>query len=135
MEAYEIQDQTAGLTGSLSQATAELLQEESSTLGGPQQEERIDVREINTFVEKIDREDGLKAPLLEIQEGLTPLVTRRRCRHSPSIHTELAELLSHELCVGDADTEPKSTDRLKVARVLPDLVDDAPSLKVVGGEY
>ena len=67
----EVQDQARNLPLVMAQAAAELLKKESRTLGGPQQNERVDEREINTLVVEVAREQNVDvlSPVNEMRHG------------------------------------------------------------------
>ena len=63
MQAHEVQDVAVRLAHHAAQATAKLLQEESPAVRGPQHQQRVDGRHIDTFVEEIHREDDVEPAL------------------------------------------------------------------------
>ncbi len=125
MRANEVQDGAMTLVGCLPEAPAELLNEQRRTLRRPQHEHRVQHRDIDTFVEEIDREDHLHAASRQVAQrsfsiGSRAVTPHGYCRDAVSI-----EVLSHEACVLDAEAEPEAAHRTGVGEAVDLLHDEA----------
>jgi hypothetical protein len=109
MMTHEIQDSAVRLALASAKATAELLQEQRRTVGGPQEEKRVDVRQIDPFVEKVHGKEDVDPTGSQIAERLLALVGRRVRPYCCGLNAVLSEYASHETRMLNADAESKST--------------------------
>jgi hypothetical protein len=66
--AHEIENGALPLAMALAQSSSQLLEEQRGTVGRAQQEERIDERHINAFIEQVDGEEYVDAARSEVIE-------------------------------------------------------------------
>ena len=135
MVADEVEHGAERLPAGPSQAAAELLQEEGRALGRAQEQQGVDVRDVDTFVEQVDGEDDVDSPGVEIAQRRRSLVHRAVTPDRNGRYPDRAELLGHEARVHDRDAEAERLDRREVVRLEAHLFDDASRPRVIGGQH
>ena len=75
--ADEVQHGDAVLALEAAQAAAKLLQEDERAFRGPEEQQRVDLGQVDAFVEQVHREQRPDAPGAQVQQRL---LARRRCR-------------------------------------------------------
>ena len=105
------------------QAAAQLLHEDRHRLGGPQEQDQVDDRDIDAFIEKVDGEQHAQPPGSERRYGFRsverPLTGVDRSRGD----TRRIECRSHAVCVLDRHTEAQRRPRWMLAVTLDDQGD------------
>jgi hypothetical protein len=132
VDADEVEHRAERLVLRFPEPSAELLQEEGRALGRPQHEHGVDVRDVDTFVEQVDREHGSHAPLREIAQGSFSLGPRAVAPDRDRLDSVATEVLGHESCVLDAHAEAETAHRRWLGMV-GDLLDDEPGPGVGAG--
>jgi hypothetical protein len=75
--ADEVENGAGALVAGFAKSSAELLQEECGALSRPQHQDRVDRRDVDTFVEEVDGEDHADPSVGEVaQRSLPSLVGR-----------------------------------------------------------
>ena len=103
-----------------SQAAAELLEEDGRALGRPEEEDGVDLRHVDAFVEEVDGEETLTVPARSVAQRAA-----RDRRWSVSADTAIegrpasVNSLRHELGVRDAHAEAERAHRRRVGDACP----------------
>src|ERR1035437_997610 len=105
----EVENCQAVFSLGLAQSTAELLQEDCCTLCWPEEEHRVDLREVEAFVEEVDREQDVHLPLYEPPARRISHVARRISGDRKGRKAMFRKPFRHELCVLHRCAEAKST--------------------------
>ena len=77
MMAHEIENRALQLAVTLAQPSSQLLEEQRGTVGRAQQEQRVDDRHVNAFIEQVDGEEHVDAARRQIFERALALGRRR----------------------------------------------------------
>lgn len=134
MLAYEVQHRADRLTSRLAQASTELLEKQRRALGWSKHQQCVDGRNINSLVEEVDGEQRLYATLSEVTQRSTSLIAGTVAPNRDALHASLLEAICHEASVPNADAEAQRSHVRRIAHLLSDLLDHAPSPRVVGGQ-
>src|SRR5947208_15182178 len=95
----EVEDREAVLAVGSSQATTELLKEDSRALGRSQEEHGVDIGKINAFVEQIHAEDTLDVTQPKRLEACPPFGLGGLCGDCDRSDPRPGQLARHELGV------------------------------------
>src|SRR5690606_34978195 len=98
---------------------AELLQKYRHALCWAQQQDRIDLRDVDAFVEYVDREDHVDPAGPQIGDRGTARLSARIAEHGSSRHPRGIEPLGHETRVLHAGTEAERSYPGKIDDLLP----------------
>jgi hypothetical protein len=135
--ANEIEDGQAGLAGPsrMPETTTQLLQEHRGALGWSQEEHRVDLRDIDAFVEEVYREDHIHAPLTQCPKRIFSFFSTRAGRDSTSGYPCIVELLRHEFSMGNAYAKTKRSHGFGVTHTVAELLENEAHAHVVAGEH
>ena len=129
----EIEHSEDALSISPAQPTPYLLQEDSCALGGPKQKDRVNLRNVDTFVKDVDGKDGPQFPTAKPTHRLStivgvrfPIKSRRRqpCR---------VELICHESCVMNSDAKSEGSHFSWIEYPLANSANDSLSADMIPG--
>ena len=133
--ANEVEHRADRLPIEPAEAAAELLEEEGGAVGGTEKEDRVDGRHVDPLVEQIDREDDVRAPVLQILERRGPFGIGRVGPDGRRLDARLVEDPSHVPRVRDANTEPEAPDLRWVSGAPGELLENNPCVGIIGGEH
>src|SRR5262245_47687938 len=123
MSAHEVKDSAECLALRAAQTTAKLLQKQRRTLGRTQHQHGVDGRDVDAFVEEVDREDNSDlAGGQSLQRSLT-FSKRAVTPYRDGWNVVLIEVIRHELGVFDADAEPEGSHSARLLRQSLHLLD------------
>ena len=112
--ADEVQDGKTGLAVSEPEAATELLEEERRAFGRAKEEDRVDLRDVDAFVEQIHSEYGVDPSIAKRDQGVATLLGRRLRRDRDSRDAGSAKPIRHEAGMVDAHAEAESPHRTDV---------------------
>ena len=71
----EVKDRQDALAFGPAETSTELLEEDRGTLGGSQEQDRVDLGDVDALVEDVDSEDGPKFAAPELAHGIDSIVS------------------------------------------------------------
>ncbi len=126
MGADEVEHRTERFVLGFPETSAELLEEQRRALGWSQHEHGVDVRDVDTLVEQVDREHGLYSSVGEVAQRRLAFGPRAVAPDGDGLDAVKSEVVGHESRVLDAHAEPETAHRCRLG-VLHHLLDDQPS--------
>ncbi len=99
---------------------------------GPEQQERVDVRDVQTFVEQVDGEEHVDLTPPQGFEGVAAVLGGGRPGHGERGDPRLGEALCHESGVADGDAESEPSHPAYVEHLVAKLPEHDAHARVVG---
>ena len=124
MVADEVQHGQHRLVAGAPQSAAELLEEDRGALGGPQEQHRVDVGQVEALVEQVGGEQHVDPPVAAGPRA----PAARSCgwglrRDGQAGMPAVVEACGHELGVRDADAEAERPHGAEVGDLVPQLLE------------
>lgn len=115
------------------QTAAELLQEHDRALGGPQEQHRVDLGDVEAFVEQIHREQDLQLAGAQAADLLGALLPGAGGIQGSGAQAGGHELAGHPMGVLHAHAEAQGPHRIQVGDLVFQFAQDQAQAGVVGG--
>lgn len=132
MRPDEVEHGAHALVWRLPESTAQLLKEENRTLCGSEHEHRVDVGDIHTLVEQVDRKDCAERSGREVAQSLVAVLGGSFAEDGYCGDPVFGEFPRHEACVLAADTESEAAHSARIDEA-PNLIDHLSGPNVVAG--
>ena len=133
--AHKVQDREDPLPVGPPQPSSQLLEEHRGALGRSKHEHGVDLRQVDTLVEKIDGEDGAKLSSAQSRERCTPIIARSAGIERHRRVAETGELARHEVGMTDARAKSQGPHLVRVRHEFLDSLVDSNGSKVIAGEH
>src|SRR5690606_17185720 len=134
MLSYEVEHGADALVRLAPQPATELLQEDRRTISWAQKEQGIHGRDIDAFVEQVDREHCPQFAARELLQCGASLFLRGFRGYSHRWQVGRIELVSHESSMGHRYAEAECPHCLRIGDSLERVGDDAPGQYMVTGD-
>ena len=130
----EIDHRAARLAQTLPQSPPELLEEEGRAVGRPEEKQRIDARQVDPFIEEIDREERLDPAGVEVGQCRRAFGGRAVAPDGGRADPGRLEMSRHELRMPDVDAEAEGPHSGNVRHPIGGSRHDQPGPGVVRRE-